>query len=395
MRIALTLPSLPLSGVGTSVDIMRTGLSSAGHDVDVVVTGPRTGDDFERAKADGWDLSAINTGVRFLKRRLERTIAALRRYDAIINNTSPEAQLVFPCLPADTIRITVMRVLNEQALALTGIHSSWVDGTVAISKEMVRALEATPAIKAPIHLIQNSTRASNDQFVEPGSPVHIAYVGRVSVPDKNVLMLPRIADALHGTGLDFTLTVLGDGPALPALRDDAGESAAAGRIAFRGSGTRLEALDLLKKSHFVLMPSIHEGLSNVMLEAMAVGCVPITSDIDDFAWVLGDVSHRLQCRLNAPEDYARKLVSLVNACDLYGDVRRHLRNRQQTLFSPEVTTHKYLELLSHLEKHHDAAAFPAQPLSGLRLPAPYNRQCHSWWQYLQMIRDRIRKARRP
>ena len=54
MKIALCLSNLPLSGVGTSLGIIRTGLMTAANDVDVVIKSGSSGGDSERAKRDCW-----------------------------------------------------------------------------------------------------------------------------------------------------------------------------------------------------------------------------------------------------------------------------------------------------------------------------------------------------
>ena len=44
-------------------------------------------------------------------------------------------------------------------------------------------------------------------------------------------------------------------------------------------GERSDAVDLMKSADFLVLPSAHEGMSNVLMEAMSAGCPIIASDV--------------------------------------------------------------------------------------------------------------------
>ena len=367
MKIALTLPALSLGGVSMSVGILRDGLSRAGHDVDVIVTGTIRGDDFARARAENWSIHAINEGVRFLRERLQNLIGVLSQYDVVINNTSIETQLVLPCLPAETLRVSVMRGQNEAALKNTLINSNGLDATVGVSQEVVQTLRKALDLRSPVFLIPNCTPVRGDELTPCSEPLRVVYVGRVANQDKNVLILPDVAAAMVRLGLQFTLTVAGDGPDLQALRRRCEMTGVANRVECVGRVSREAAVGLLKTSHFVLLPSVYEGLSNVMLEGMAVGCVPITSDIENFSWVLGDVTSSLRAGLHQPEEYAAQLAALARAPDRYREIQAYLCRRQRECFAPEVTIRLYLELIEEVARIRDKAQFAPTPFCDLRI----------------------------
>ncbi len=334
MKIALCVSSLPLSGVGTSIGIILSGLSNAGHEVDVVITSWDPGSDFERAKRDGWSIKCCCEGVRFLKERLRRTLECLSCYDVIINNHSV-AQLVAPCLPSDIIRISVMRGIND-------------------------------------------------------SPIRIAYVGWLRNRDKNVLLLPEIVACLYKHNIDFFLTIAGDGPDRRVLEEKMDRVEGKSRVAMLGEVPRGEARDILRKSHFTLIPSFYEGLSNVMLETMALGSVPIASNIANFQWVLGDAAAKLQVPISSADAYAKWIVELAADTKEYYKIQGYLRERQRTMFTPEKTINGYLALITKLKTHHRAKNFASVPFDKLILPGRYKRQCAVWWRCLQIARDCLR-----
>ncbi len=390
MKIALCLTSLPLSGIGTSIGIIRSGLSKAGHEVDVIITSGNPGGDLERARRDGWSIRCCAEGVRFLRERLKRTLACLSGYDIIINNHSMETQLIAPCLPGDIIRISVIRAGAAGAMEQLALNSRYFDAAVAISQEMQRIVKEAAGLECLVYLIANSTEARSDEFNQPSIPVRVAYVGRIADKDKNVMVLPEIVRALTGRKVDFTLTIAGAGSDLDSLKSRMTALSPGPRVTMLGEVSRNEARTLLRQSHFTLLPSRYEGLSNVMLEAMALGSVPIASDLENFKWVLGDVASKLQVPTGLADGYAERIADLAGNPTEYCRIQAYLRDRQRAMFTPEMTVNGYLALIARLKAAHDPKNFVSVPFQQLQLPRVYRRQCTVWWRCLQMARDSLR-----
>ena len=102
----------------------------------------------------------------------------------------------------------------------------------------------------------------------PGRVV-IGSVGRI-VPIKDHRTLLRAGEALLRSGKDVHLLIVGSGPELPNLQAQVNASPElAGRTLLLGSSDRVP--DLLSCLDVFVLPSISEGMSNTMLEAMATG----------------------------------------------------------------------------------------------------------------------------
>ncbi len=388
MKIALTLPHLPLSGVGTSAGIIENGLTEAGYDVDIVITGPAVGNDLKFAEESGWNLVLPGNGIRFLPHRLKRVEEVInsKEYSIVINNTSAETQLILPCLRPEVLRVGVMRVLNPNALRQLAINSEYLHAAVGISTEMTRVMEGDSNIKAPVRLIPNCTCVKGGELPQLGDDLKICYAGRISNPDKNVTILPRIAELLKSSGVNFSLEIAGDGPARKKLERDF-ERFAPGCAIFKGLLPREQVQQIMAISNFVLLPSISEGLSNVMLEGMALGCIPICSDIENFNWVLGEAADRLQCRLHDPNDYAERISYMVSNPDVYRATQLYLRERQQSHFTPERTIQGYLDLISELRNGQARELPPPCDFAELQIPKEYRLYCSPGWHLVQKVKD--------
>jgi glycosyltransferase involved in cell wall biosynthesis len=110
------------------------------------------------------------------------------------------------------------------------------------------------------------------------SPGHVAaiFVGRL-VPEKNVAFLLRAMAAVPPLPQPLRLLVAGEGPQRQELERLTRELGLADRVLFLGE--RRDVTALLQAASFLVLPSLGEGLSNVLLEAMASGCPVLASDV--------------------------------------------------------------------------------------------------------------------
>lgn len=101
------------------------------------------------------------------------------------------------------------------------------------------------------------------------------FVGRL-VKEKNVACLLRALAALPAADRPF-MVLAGDGP----LRSEIEAARAALDLEndIRLLGERKDATRLMGAADFLTLPSAYEGMSNVVMEAMAVGCPVLASDV--------------------------------------------------------------------------------------------------------------------
>ena len=109
--------------------------------------------------------------------------------------------------------------------------------------------------------------------IDAGVPV-VLFVGRL-VEHKDVPTLLRSVARLRERGL--CLLLAGDGPLAPALRADIDRLDLGGRV--RLLGQRDDTAALMRLSDMVVLPSVSEGLSNVIIEAMMQGLPVIASRV--------------------------------------------------------------------------------------------------------------------
>jgi sugar transferase (PEP-CTERM/EpsH1 system associated) len=109
----------------------------------------------------------------------------------------------------------------------------------------------------------------------PEASVVIGSVGRL-VPIKDYSTLLDAAEILLRQRRDVHVLLVGDGPERTGLQDRVARSAIlTGRVTFAGASDNVP--DLLNALDVFVLPSISEGMSNTILEAMASGLAMVVT----------------------------------------------------------------------------------------------------------------------
>lgn len=180
-------------------------------------------------------------------------------------------------------------------------------------------------------------------------PLRLLYAGRFEHRQKRVMTLPRLAELLTRSGIEYELAIAGDGPAVSDLRAACAQLA---RVRVLGAQGQDELAALLDTHDAMVLSSRYEGLSIAMLEAMARGCVPIVTRCDsgsaeaiehERSGLIADVS---------PDADEREAAEGLLAC-----VRRLMEldlsalsegaaERAQSLYALEAHADRWCELLA-------------------------------------------------
>ncbi len=112
-----------------------------------------------------------------------------------------------------------------------------------------------------------------DAWGVPREAIVVGSVGRL-VAVKNYALLLR---AVAASRLDVRVVLAGDGPERGALETLADSLGIASRVHFLGHCNDVDRL--LPAFDVFVLPSISEGMSNTLLEAMAAGVAPVASDV--------------------------------------------------------------------------------------------------------------------
>ncbi|WP_128516128.1 glycosyltransferase family 4 protein [Tabrizicola thermarum] len=171
---------------------------------------------------------------------------------------------------------------------------SYVRGAYRLSPARSRMIRATAAIIAGSRHTASEFAQARDRLTlipengidparfslraaQPGTlPLRCAFVGRL-VPYKGPDMLIEAAEPFLRDGT-MLLEILGDGPLMPVLKDMIAAKGLTRAVTLHGWIEHKDVQALLSQSQLLTFPSVREFGGGVVLEAMALGVVPVIAD---------------------------------------------------------------------------------------------------------------------
>jgi glycosyltransferase involved in cell wall biosynthesis len=171
----------------------------------------------------------------------------------------------------------------------------------------------------------------------------LIFVGRL-VSDKGVSLILEALAGLQSEGLRPRLTIVGEGPELPALREMVVAKNLGPQVEFLGYKTGPTLVDLLNRHSILVVPSRWpEPFGLIAVEGIACGCVVVGSENGGLKEAIGD------CGLTFPNNSAAGLQSALRSLlanqDLFEGLRRaapaHLRR-----FHHGFAAARYLEVFA-------------------------------------------------
>ena len=216
------------------------------------------------------------------------------------------------------------------------------DGIVGVSSEITTILERRYS-SADVRCIRNGidlTRvtltvdrsAMRAQLGIPSDTFVVGTVGRL-MPIKGYDYLIEAFAQLrrqHGQR-QSRLMIVGDGPLRSSLEQLAEVKGILNEVQFLGM--RTDVYDLMRSFDVFALPSLHEGVPMVLLEAMAVGVPIVASRVGGIPEILKDGEEALLVPAKDPAALAQKLAECASSPDCRARLSRAARERVETQFS--------------------------------------------------------------
>jgi glycosyltransferase involved in cell wall biosynthesis len=216
---------------------------------------------------------------------------------------------------------------------------------VCVSEDSKQLSEAEGIPRSKLAVIRNGIDTTRFAFRGPFPGGPVVMVGRL-VAGKGVDTLLRAVELVVGRYPDFRLEIAGDGevrPGLEALTAELGLSAFV-----RFLGTVQDVPGLLARSSSLVLPSLSEGISLTLLEAMARGLPVVATRVGGNPEVVEDgVTGRLVPARDAGA-LAQALVRVWSGADPGAEMGRAGRARVERLFDIRQMVADYESLYRRL-----------------------------------------------
>ena len=177
-----------------------------------------------------------------------------------------------------------------------------------------------------------------------------AIVTRSLQPEYRHDSILKAFGILNQKGIDFSLTIVGDGTRLQYLKDLARELQIENKVIFTGRIPNTELPKLLQQSNINISMPVTEGVSASLFEAMASNCFPVVSDIPgNQSWI----THRENGQLITIDDtemLANELIWSFENPQLRNEAitrnRKFVEENANYDINMKVISEKYNELIN-------------------------------------------------
>lgn len=162
-----------------------------------------------------------------------------------------------------------------------GSGSQAFSGLIAVSEYLATNLRSRTASQSPsVGRIACGVSVTVKAATPPLNRFRLVYVGRLEEEQKRIGAVTRALCAAARTSGEVDAWIVGEGSARPEIEKIiAADSPAPGRVRLLGRVESDRIYDLLRECHALVLLSDFEGLPVSVLEAMAVGVVPICLDM--------------------------------------------------------------------------------------------------------------------
>jgi len=174
----------------------------------------------------------------------------------------------------------------------------------------------------------------------PASPLRLVSVGRLRAK-KGFPVLIEACRLLTERGLEFELSIVGDGPQRGELEEMLKRRGLWGRVKLRGALDRYGVREELQRAHLFVLASVvdeqggRDGVPNAILEAMASGLPVVASEVGGIPEAVADGVEGLLVSPGDPQGMARAIERLARDAELRRRMGEAARRRVLREFSLE------------------------------------------------------------
>lgn len=204
---------------------------------------------------------------------------------------------------------------------------------------------AGPPREGDVRHILNGVEPAGEEDAPPDGPFKVIYCSRLDPIQKRTLDLAPIWKAFLARGGSGMLSVIGDGKASAALRQELQAEEKSGSVRFHGQLEEQAVLREMATGDVILNISNFEGLPQAVPEGTARGLWPLLSDCEsghpEIVQLLGCGT---LCRVGDGEAFAAALLDLASRRAALRAGRADLRARTRRCFDLADTARRYHEL---------------------------------------------------
>ncbi|MDI6046497.1 glycosyltransferase [Flavobacterium yafengii] len=204
--------------------------------------------------------------------------------------------------PEKSISLPLKKLIQNYAFKKADLIHAW--GPVMTISMLEANVDMNKVLVLPKGI--DLTKFGNQNNANPEKIC--AIVTRSLLPEYRHDIILKSFALLNQKGIDFVLTIIGDGSQLSKLKNLAKDLGIENKINFTGRIPNTALPKLLQQSNIYISMPITEGVSASLFEAMATNCYPIVTDIPgNQSWI----KHKENGQLVTVDDYKMLAEELI------------------------------------------------------------------------------------
>jgi colanic acid/amylovoran biosynthesis glycosyltransferase len=278
MKVAFVTNAMPFGGAATFLLYLTDGLQQLG--ITSAVFSFADGNAFATEfSATGVPVHTVDATKMIFEDRVTALYQKIAEFKptVVVANLGREAFEMLQYMPGGTTRVCIIHDPVNQAAP--PIYREYLDGVVCVNPTWVEVTNRlTPGI--PCKFLAHGIPQPPPGLARGPSlsaPLSLTYFGRLTEV-KGAKVFPEIVTQLHARKIPFRWTIYGRGPEESYLREHLAAEIQKGQVTLAPFIPRHELYPTIRKHDVFIFASDIEGGPLTLLEAMAVGLVPICND---------------------------------------------------------------------------------------------------------------------
>jgi sugar transferase (PEP-CTERM/EpsH1 system associated) len=241
----------------------------------------------------------------------------------------------------------------DSVLSISEALKQRLSTTVGVSTSLIKAVQNGVDIEKFSYLQKEQINNFKQKFNIPEDAIVIGTVGRlVPVKDQKTLIEAAqiIKEKLPG---EIAVVIVGDGPLMENLQGRAAELGVYNIVYFLGRQENIS--EVMNSFDIFVLPSLSEGISNTILEAMACGLPIIATEVGGSVEIVKDGEYGFFIAPGNKNALASAILKFANDAELRDKFGRNARKTTEEKFSLQSMVNSYekiyLDLLNQKGLH--------------------------------------------
>jgi len=237
--------------------------------------------------------------------------------------------------PVTSLFTLLMKLQAPISYKLERSHLRRATKVNAVSPRTAEVLHNYPSCPPEIGVVWNGV--DTELFTPNAGPLsdekNVLIVSRLA-PGKGLYDLVNAAAIVLKIDSSICFIIVGEGILRSSLEKRIKELKLERNIFLLGHvNNQIDLVKLYRKASVFVLPSHHEGLPTVLLEAMSCGCPVVSTDVGGIPWVIDQGKNGILLSPHKPIDLANMIYTLITNPNILAEMGKQARRTIEEKFS--------------------------------------------------------------